>query len=113
MSNFLLLDPTAVAPEESRPAPDRLVSGDPVHRTWNVEDRDGLYAGVWESTPGEWRVEYTEWEYCEILAGVSVLSEDGGEARRVGPGDAFLLRPGFRGTWRVEETTRKRYVIRL
>ncbi len=113
MSNFLFLDPAAVAPEESRPAPDRIVSGDPVHRTWNVEERDGLYAGVWESTPGEWRVEYTEWEYCEILSGVSVLVEDGGPERRVAAGDAFVIRPGFRGAWRVEETTRKRYVIRL
>ncbi len=113
MTSFLPLAIDGIEPDENRPAADRIIAGDPVHRTWNVEERDGLYAGVWESTPGEWRVEYTEWEYCEILAGVSVLSEEGGEARRVGPGDAFLLRPGFRGTWRVEETTRKRYVIRL
>ncbi len=113
MTNFLPLAIDGIEPEESRPAADRIIAGDPVHRTWNVEERDGLYAGVWESTPGEWRIDYTEWEYCEILSGVSVLVEDGGPERRVAAGDAFVIRPGFRGAWRVEETTRKRYVIRL
>ncbi len=112
MTQFLPLDIDAMQPEESRPSPEKVTAGDPVHRTWNVEEREGLYAGVWESTPGEWRISYTEWEYCEILSGVSVLIEKGGAERRVSAGDAFILRPGFEGWWRVEETTRKRYVIR-
>jgi len=28
-------------------------------------------------------------------------------------GDSFVLRPGFRGTWEVVETTRKDFVIRI
>jgi uncharacterized protein len=28
-------------------------------------------------------------------------------------GDTFILRPGFKGSWEVVETTRKAYVIRL
>ena len=113
MTTFLALAAEGIAPEESRPDAAKVTMGDPVHRTWNLEDSDGLYAGIWESSPGEWRVEYTEWEYCEILSGVSVLIEEGGTERRVAAGDAFVLRPGFKGRWRVEETTRKRYVIRL
>lgn len=101
-------------PEISRPDPERLVSGDPVHRTWNVEDDGaGLYAGLWESTPGEWRVSYDEWEFCQILSGLSVLTDEDGETRRLEAGDAIVIRPGFKGTWRVEETTRKTYVIRV
>ena len=110
---FLPLTVEGVPPEEGRPDPARLVSGDPVFTTWNLEERDGLYAGVWQSTPGAWRVVYDEWEYCHILSGVSVLTEDGGEARTVRAGDSFLLRPGFKGVWEVLETTRKEYVIRL
>ncbi|MBY6048603.1 cupin domain-containing protein [Vannielia litorea] len=102
-----------IAPEEDAPVPDRVISGAPRFRTWNVEERDGLYAGVWEATPGKWMISYEEWEYCRILSGRSVLSEEGGEAVEVGPGDSFLLRPGFKGTWEVLETTRKDYVIRL
>lgn len=112
MSAFLAIEASG-APETGAPATDRLVSGAPEHRTWNLEERDGLYCGVWESTPGKWRISYDEWEFCHILSGISVLTEDGGEARTVRAGDAFVIRPGFRGTWEVIETTRKEYVIRL
>ena len=99
--------------EEDAPAADRIISGAPRSKTWNVEDTgDGLYCGIWESTPGKWRISYDEWEFCHILSGVSVITEDGGEARTVKAGDAFVLRPGFKGTWEVVETTRKEYVIR-
>lgn len=111
---FLTVDTDAVEPEAGAPAADRLVSGDPRFRTWNVEEADGgLFAGIWESTPGKWRIVYDEWEFCHILCGVSVIAEDGGEARTVKAGDSFVLRPGFTGTWEVLETTRKEYVIRL
>ena len=49
----------------------------------------------WEATPGTWRLEYDEWEFCHILAGVSVITEEGGEARTVKAGDSCVLRPGF------------------
>ncbi len=112
-ANLLVFDTESVASESGRPAPDRIESGDPVNRTWNFEDDgEGLYSGVWESTPGEWRVDYTEWEFCHLLAGVSVLTEEGGAAVTLRAGDSFVIRPGFRGTWRVVETTRKHYVIK-
>ncbi len=114
MTNAILIGTDGMEPEVARPSPEKVVSGDPIHRTWNVEEQDGgLYAGVWESTPGEWRVSYDEWEFCQILAGHSVLTEDGGATRELRPGDAVVIRPGFKGTWRVVETTRKTYVIRL
>ncbi|CAH2399915.1 cupin domain-containing protein [Mesorhizobium escarrei] len=111
---FLSVDIESVDPEPGTPAPDRLISGDPKFRTWSVEELDGgLYAGIWEATPGKWRIEYDEWEFCHILSGVSVISEEGGEARTVRAGDSFVLRPGFKGSWEVLETTRKEYVIKL
>ncbi|AZO06946.1 MULTISPECIES: cupin domain-containing protein [unclassified Mesorhizobium] len=114
MSAFLAVDIEAVEPEAGAPASDRVISGDPKFRTWNVEERDGgLYAGIWEATPGKWRISYDEWEFCHILSGVSVIAEDGGEPRTVRAGDSFVLRPGFKGTWEVLETTRKEYVIKL
>ncbi|MDX5382749.1 MAG: cupin domain-containing protein [Rhodobacterales bacterium] len=99
--------------EVDRPAPDRVVKGDPVFTSWTLEDRDGLYCGIWESTPGAWRVIYDEWEYCRILSGVSILTEDGSTPVTLRAGDSFVLRPGFRGIWEVVETTRKDFVIRL
>ena len=104
----------SVTPEEGAPAPERLIAGDPRFLTWDMETQPGdLYAGIWQSTPGKWRIEYTEWEYFRVLSGVSIVTEDGGGARRFGPGESGILRPGFKGTWEVLETTRKEYVIRL
>ena len=112
--HFLTISTDAVEPELGAPAAGRLISGAPKFRTWNVEEAEGgLYAGIWEATPGKWRIEYNEWEFCHILSGVSVISEDGGEARTVRAGDSFLLRPGFKGSWEVLERTRKEYVVRL
>lgn len=100
-------------PEHGAPELDRIVSGRPTHRTWNVEDDGkGLYAGYWESTPGEWCVDYSEWEFCHIVSGHSVVTGEDGTVLDVKAGDAFVIRPGFKGTWRVVETTLKHYVIR-
>jgi uncharacterized cupin superfamily protein len=107
------LDRSAATPEESRPDPSRVIAGDPVFTTWNVEERDGVFAGVWRSTPGKWRVVYDEWEYCVLREGVSVVTPAGGDPVTLRAGDAIVIRPGFRGTWEVVETTVKDYVIRV
>lgn len=114
MANHLQLDISGVEPEVGAPAEGRLISGDPQFRTWNLEEADGgLYAGIWEATPGKWRILYDEWEYFNVLSGHSIVTEDGGEPVHLRTGDRMILRPGFKGTWEVVETTRKDYVIRL
>jgi uncharacterized cupin superfamily protein len=75
-----------VVPEVERPAPEKVLAGDPVHTTWSLEERGHIYSGMWQSTPGKWRVSY-------------------------GAGDSWVIRPGFTGTWEVVETTLKDYVI--
>ena len=114
MASWLTFDPSTVEPELGAPQPDRLISGDPQFRTWNFEEAEGgLYAGIWEATPGKWRIFYEEWEYFHILSGHSIVTEEGGEPVHLRPGDSMILRPGFKGTWEVVETTRKDYVIRV
>lgn len=102
-----------VTPEVSRPAPEKLIAGDPVFTTWNLEETNGLYAGIWQSTPGKWRISYDEWEYFTLRAGRSVITPDGGTPVTLTKGDSYIIRPGFVGTWEVVETTIKDYVIRL
>ena len=113
MSDALFRITTLGEVEHDAPAADRVISGSPQFTTWNVEDRDGLYCGTWRSTPGKWRIQYDEWEYCRILEGISIITEDDGHSLELRAGDSFVLRPGFRGTWEVVETTTKEYVIRL
>lgn len=111
--HLIFLTSFEAKPQIDRPAPDRLIAGDPVFTTWNHTDRDGLFCGIWQGTPGKWRVDYTEWEYCHILAGISVLTSATRVVRTVRAGDRFIIEPGFTGTWEVVETTRKDYVIRV
>jgi hypothetical protein len=99
-------------PEEERPDPDKVLAGDPVHTTWNLEEVDGLYCGLWQSTPGKWKIAYAEWEYVYIHSGHSVLTGDDGTVTHLRAGDSYIIRPGFAGTWEVIETTLKDYVIR-
>lgn len=114
MTKAFQFDLSTIEPEEGAPAPDRLISGDPHFTTWNFEETDGgIYAGVWQATPGKWRVVYDEWEYFHILEGHSILTEEGGKPVHLKAGDSMIVRPGFSGTWEVVETTRKDYVIRL
>jgi uncharacterized protein len=112
-THILRVEDTATQPEISRPDSSKILSGDPVHTSWNLEGSDGLYCGIWQSTPGKWRISYDEWEYCILLSGVSVLTQDGFEPQTFKAGDSFILRSGFEGTWEVLETTRKNYVIKL
>lgn len=115
MISTLSFDPATVEPEISSPPPEKVVAGTPVHTTWLLEEREAgrLFAGIWQSTPGAWRVSYDEWEYCHILEGVSRLTSDSGETKEVRAGDSFTIPPGFSGIWEVVETTRKDFVILL
>lgn len=101
--------------EVGAPKPERLEAGSPAFRTWNsYESADGrTFCGIWEATPGRWRIVYEEWESCTLLEGRSIVTTDGGPAVTLGPGDTMILEPGFAGTWEVLETTRKSYVIRI
>lgn len=105
-------------PEVTRPEPQRVIAGDPVHTTWSLEERPAgsaegpmLYAGLWHTTPGEWRVDFTEWEYVHIVEGLSILVDEAGQETRLAAGDSYVIRPGFRGSWRCVEPTLKDYVI--
>jgi len=99
-------------PETERPDAGKVLAGDPVHTTWSLEEVDGLCCGLWQSTPGKWKIAYEEWEYVYIHQGHSVLTGDDGSVTHLKAGDSWIIRPGFTGTWEVIETTLKDYVIR-
>ncbi len=91
----------------------KLLSGNPQQTLWiEYESPDGEFcAGVWASDVGEWKVTYTEQEYCCILEGRNVLTDEDGHSQEFSAGMEFVVPRGFVGTWRVLEPTRKRFVI--
>lgn len=108
-----LPQPPAVDALEYFVAAEKLVSGNPRQTVWlEYEDATAQFSvGIWSSEVGEWRVHYTEEEYCRILEGRSVITDHTGHAVTVVAGSEFTIPSGFSGTWRVEEPTRKRFVI--
>ena len=68
-------------------------------------------AGIWHSERGRWNILYTEEEYCQVLEGVSVITDQAGNQVTARAGDELVIPAGFSGTWEVVEPTRKRVVI--
>ena len=108
--DFATADTTA---EHYRPDAAKVLKGDPAQNVRNhYSSPDQQFsAGVWECEPGQWQVSYSENEYCEILAGESILHDDQGGSRTVRTGDRFVIPAGFSGTWEAVSPTRKVYVI--
>ncbi|MGU3493096.1 cupin domain-containing protein [Xanthobacteraceae bacterium A53D] len=108
------LDRTGTTPIAGPVAADMVLAGTPQTQAFVTYDAPGerLCAGEWEATVGKWRVSYDEWEYCLIVSGRCIVTGDDGTRIEAGPGDAFVLEPGFTGTWEVLEPMRKHWVIR-
>lgn len=108
-----LTGPDAPAPEHGQGSAGKLLSGEYQTTTWNhhTGENGRLFCGVWESTPGKVVIDYTEWEFCHLISGRIVLTAEDGVSWAFGPGDAFMIPAGFRGTWETVEAVRKHYVI--
>ena len=102
-----------VEPEHYEIAEGKRLRGNPRQSVWiEYTDASGQFVvGRWRSEPGQWRITYTEEEYCEILEGHSRIVSDTGEVREVHPGSRFVMPRGFQGSWEVLVTTTKRFVI--
>jgi hypothetical protein len=92
---------------------EKLIAGNPQQMLWNhyADPSRKFFSGVWQSEPGKWRINYTEEEFCQLLEGVSIVTDADGNATTLRAGDSFVIPRGFNGTWEVVETTRKLYAI--
>jgi uncharacterized cupin superfamily protein len=101
------------SPQHTAPVQERVLSGNPEQTIWNhyADASEQFFAGVWSSTRGKWRVQYTENEFCHLLAGAVVVTSDQGESWEFWAGDSFVVPAGFAGTWEVIEDCRKLYAI--
>jgi uncharacterized cupin superfamily protein len=111
MSSVHRIAPPTSPFDPSSPAPEQVVAGAPEFGAVNAYERGGVYAGVWSSSPGAWRVFYDEWEFCQVTQGLCEITPDSGAPVRYGVGEAFVIEPGFRGVFRVIEPLTKTYVI--
>lgn len=103
------------APEIDHPREERREVGNPERRTWMLYEAPeaGLYAGIWESDVGRWRIQMdpNEHEYFIVQSGRCRLHGADGAVTEAGPGEAVVIPPAFAGSFEVLETLRKHFVI--
>jgi len=100
--------------EESLPAKEKLISGNPVQSTENyyTGKNDTFFVGHWGSEPGKWKIDCTgDEEYCHLLKGRVCLTDGAGNSQTFKAGDEFIIPEGFKGTWETIESCKKLYVI--
>jgi uncharacterized cupin superfamily protein len=104
---------TALEGETSIPAADKLLAGNPRQGVANYfTDATGqFFAGRWSSSPGKWRIRYTESEFCCLIRGRVALENTRGDRWEFVTGAAFVIPAGFEGTWEVIEDCTKFYAI--
>ncbi|HEX7113725.1 MAG TPA: cupin domain-containing protein [Steroidobacter sp.] len=96
-----------------RPPRDRLLVGDPEHVTRQYfSDSTGCFSvGVWESTPGRWRVSYTRNEFSHLTRGRLRIEGTRGGVWEFSAGDWFVIPAGFSGTCAALEPVSRLYVL--
>ena len=103
----------AGAAEPADTPPGRVIAGSGHARVWNGFSGAGgrFHAGYWQAEPGRIAVDYSETELCVILVGRVKLTDAAGGSASFGPGDAFVIDAGFRGTWESIGRVTKIYAI--
>ena len=103
------------APTTDHPAPERTIGPPPLRTTWEAyaAPAQALSIGEWACEPGKWAITFhaARHEFFHVLTGRLCITDDAGNAREFGPGDAGVIPAGFRGHFEVIEPVRKRYVM--
>ena len=92
-----------------------VTEGTPSMKTWIMHSsEDGtMISGYWEATPGTYHATYTDYEFVHLIQGEIVIAEDGKKPITLRAGDAFVVEAGFSGSWKIVESVRKHFDIRL
>ena len=99
--------------EQYHLAPEKCIQGNPLQSVQNHFESPckQFNVGIWQSDMGCWKITYTEYEYCDILEGISKITDADGNSLTVKAGDKFVIPKGFSGTWEVLEKCKKVYVM--
>ena len=111
--DILTLPNESTIKESFLPDAEKIISGHPQQNIWNVySSPDGkFHGGIWDCQAGEWQVNYSEEEYCQILEGESIIIDANGDQKTVTAGEQFIIPAGFRGVWKVPAYCKKTYVV--
>jgi uncharacterized cupin superfamily protein len=95
-------------------SPEQVLEGKPETRSRELARSNDktFYCMVWDCTAGRFNWNYNKDESLVVLTGEAFISYDGGEERRIGPGDAVFFPAGTKARWRVPKYIRKVAFVR-
>lgn len=102
-----------MALESSAPVAVALSETVAIASSTSVERLDGVETGVWQCTPGRWRRQIVQQEFCHFIQGKCTFTPDDGEPILIEAGDAIMLPKNSTGIWDIKQTVRKTYVLIL
>lgn len=68
-------------------------------------------AGVWSCTPGLWRRQVTQAEFCHFLEGECTFIPDTGDPIEIRAGDVLYFPPHSTGVWEIRSASRKIFLV--
>lgn len=71
----------------------------------------GQESGMWQCTPGTWRLSMPGDELCHFVSGRATYTSDNGEIIEVEPGVVVHFKRGWSGVCIVHETMRNIYML--
>ena len=119
MSKTIVPD-LVIAFDSAATPPREIITSDPAAvdvpfkaQSWrHFENKEkGATSGIWEAEKHLERVNCDYDEMCHILRGRVRLTDAAGNGRTFGPGETFVVKRGFKGTWENLTTVRKVFFI--
>lgn len=94
-------------------AKDKVIKGHPkqAYEVLYTSASEEFFTGIWQGTPGKWRVHYTEDEFCTLIEGSIRLTPPKGKSQTFKAPCSFMIPSGYKGTWESLTKVRKFFVI--
>lgn len=67
--------------------------------------------GLWECSPGRWRRQVVQAEFCHFLAGECTFIPDEGAPIDIAAGDVVYFPPKSGGIWEIRSPSRKIFIV--
>jgi uncharacterized protein len=111
MSRSIVIDVASTADLQSTPiSAGWVLEGTPTTRSQELARSHDLtsFAMVWDCSAGRFKWHYNKDETLVVLSGEAFITNaEGGDERRIGPGDVVFFPAGSAATWRVPEYIKK------
>ena len=113
INDIMLFSGQSTELESYHLADKKRISGNPLQSVQNHFESPckQFNAGIWQSEVGCWHVDYSEYEYCDIIEGSRVITDNQGRGLTVRVDDKFVISDDFTGTWEVINNCKKIYVM--